>query len=302
MAPTGRARGGRAAPPLLRAQTVAALAAFLLLAGLSWATGLGAAGWTAGSLCIVGTWTAYTAAQRRRRAGPAGPADAVTLARVGLIAGVAALVGDGLFGGDVPNVLLAGLAAVALVLDAVDGAVARRTRTASALGARFDMEADALLLLVLSVHAALSVLGAWVLAIGAMRYAFAAAGRLVPRLREPLPPSDARRAVAALQGIALVAAAPDLLPVPAVTAATGGALALLVWSFGRDTLRLLRTGRSEAPVGQAGRAGEVHDAEPSKAPTSGAAGARSRGVGARLDRTLGHPERPCRLSPGRRRG
>ncbi|GAA1755271.1 CDP-alcohol phosphatidyltransferase family protein [Streptomonospora arabica] len=252
--PTGRARAEGAPLPLPGAQTVAALAAFVLLAGLSAAPGLGAAGWTAGSLCVVGTWTAYTAAQRRRHAGPAGPADAVTLARAGLIAGVAALVGDGLFGGDAPSGLLAGLAAVALALDAVDGAVARRTRTASPLGARFDMEADALLLLVLSVHVAVSVLGWWVLAIGAMRYAFAAAGRLVPRLRAPLPPSDARRAVAALQGIALVVAAFEVLPVPAATAVTGGALVLLVWSFGRDTLRLLRTGRAEPKEAAGGRA------------------------------------------------
>ena len=42
------------------------------------------------------------------------------------------------------------LAAVALVLDAVDGRVARRTGTVHPLGARFDMETDAFLILVLS--------------------------------------------------------------------------------------------------------------------------------------------------------
>ena len=48
------------------------------------------------------------------------------------------------------------LAAVALVLDGVDGQVARRTGTVSALGARFDMEVDAFLMLVLSVYVASS--------------------------------------------------------------------------------------------------------------------------------------------------
>ena len=43
------------------------------------------------------------------------------------------------------------LSSVALALDGVDGQVARRTRTVSALGARFDMEVDAFLVLVLSV-------------------------------------------------------------------------------------------------------------------------------------------------------
>ena len=74
-----------------------------------------------------------------------------------------------------PVALLVRLAAVALALDAVDGWVARRTGTVSELGARFDMEADAFLILVLSGFVADS-LGGWVLAIGLMRYAFVAAG------------------------------------------------------------------------------------------------------------------------------
>ena len=61
------------------------------------------------------------------------------------------------------------LAGVALVLDAVDGNVARRTATASAFGARFDMEVDAFIILTLSVFVA-PAYGAWVLTIGAMRY------------------------------------------------------------------------------------------------------------------------------------
>ena len=73
-----------------------------------------------------------------------------------LVGGVAALVIDHP-GGGAPLVTLITLATVALILDAVDGQVARRTATASPLGARFDMEVDAFLILVLSVHVATSL-------------------------------------------------------------------------------------------------------------------------------------------------
>ena len=79
--------------------------------------------------------------------------------------------------------MLVALAAVALVLDAVDGWVARRTGTVSALGARFDMEVDAFLILVLSGVRRRDVRPWWVLAIGAARYAFVAAGWLLPWMR-----------------------------------------------------------------------------------------------------------------------
>ena len=125
------------------------------------------------------------------------------------------------------------LAVVALVLDAVDGWVARRTGTASALGAQFDGEVDAFLILVLSVYVARSA-GAWVLAIGAARYAFLAAGWLLPWMRAPLPPRYWRKVVAATQGIVLTVAAADVLPLALTQAALLVALALLAESFGRD--------------------------------------------------------------------
>ncbi|MFA1545587.1 CDP-alcohol phosphatidyltransferase family protein [Actinomadura chokoriensis] len=163
-----------------------------------------------------------------------GPADHVTLARVVLTGGVTALVAGHLTGGG-HTVALVAAASVALVLDGVDGRVARRTGTASALGARFDMEVDAFLVLVLSVEVAWSA-GAWVLAIGAMRYVFGAAAWAAPWLRAELRPSVARKAVAVVQGVVLVAAAAGVVPHagPLVAAA----LALLVWSFGRDVLWL----------------------------------------------------------------
>ena len=76
---------------------------------------------------------------------------------------------------------IVGLGTVALVLDGVDGWIARREGTASAFGARFDMETDAALLLVLSGLAwRRGAAGPWVLGIGALRYLFVAAGRVRP--------------------------------------------------------------------------------------------------------------------------
>jgi phosphatidylglycerophosphate synthase len=115
--------------------------------------------------------------------------------------------------------------------------VARRTGTASALGARFDMEVDASLLLVLGVYAA-RPFGGWVLAIGAMRYAFVVATWILPWMRRSLPPRYWRKVVAATQGIVLVFAAADVLPRPLTAAALAVALVLLVESFGRDVVWL----------------------------------------------------------------
>jgi phosphatidylglycerophosphate synthase len=99
------------------------------------------------------------------------------------------------------------------------------------------MEVDAFLILVLSVHVALT-LGPWVMVIGALRYAFVVASWGLAWLRDPLPPSHARKVVAAVQGIALVVAASGLLPHPDVL--VGLALVSLVWSFGRDIAWLWR--------------------------------------------------------------
>ncbi|WP_351222635.1 CDP-alcohol phosphatidyltransferase family protein [Streptomyces sp. NPDC002133] len=204
----------------------------LLLVLLGIATGFGPVGWATGLAFTIGTWVVLTRALRRAQVGPFGPANRVTLARTTLVGGVTALVAES-FVSRPPTVLLTALITVALVLDAVDGHVARRTGTESCFGARFDMEVDAFLILVLSVHVALS-LGAWVLVIGAMRYAFVAAARVLPWLRGPLPPSMARKTVAALQGIVLLVAAAGIVPRPAAYVAVLAALAALVWSFGRD--------------------------------------------------------------------
>ena len=195
------------------------LAQLLVLSALAETTGLGAAGWVVGVACAV------TMAVALARGDRWGPASWVTLARATLAVGVAALVADS-FAHDTPVALLVTLAVVALALDAVDGWVARRTGTASALGARFDGEVDAFLIGALSVYVAPEY-GAWVLAIGAARYLFGAGEWLLPWMRAPLPPRRWRKVVAATQGIVLTVAAAGVLPRAVTQALLAVALALL---------------------------------------------------------------------------
>jgi phosphatidylglycerophosphate synthase len=216
------------------------LATPFILTTLSLATGLSIAGWVVG-LAVGWTATALLAVGRVRSDEPAiQPADWITLLRALLTAGVAALVADS-FVRPAHVTTLVVLATVAIVLDAVDGRVARRTGTATAFGTRFDGEVDAFLILVLSVAVSRD-LGGWVIAIGAMRYAFLVAGWLVPWLAAELPPRYWRRVVAAVQAIVLTVAVSGLLPRLVDVIAVGVALVLLAESFGRDVVWLYRTG------------------------------------------------------------
>lgn len=170
-----------------------------------------------------------------------GAANRVTLLRAWMTC-VIAMVALGALPSDSAQWTLIVLATIALSLDGVDGAIARRRGIASRFGARFDMETDALLVLVLATAVWLSgQVGAWVLLIGAMRYAFVAAGLLRASLRAPLPPSLARRVVCVVQGVALCVALGPIIPRWLASIAVGIALAMLLWSFGRDVWWLLRT-------------------------------------------------------------
>lgn len=229
--------------------TVGFAAQLALLAVLAATTGLGVAGWFVGTAYALTVCATLSLALRRSGARCLGPANQVTLARATLVGGVAALVAESL-SGPVPIAVVVGLAGVALLLDGVDGQVARRTGTVSAVGARFDMEVDAFLILVLSVLVAQD-LGGWVLAIGLIRYAFVAAAVVLPWLTAPLPPAMWRKTVAAVQGIVLVVAASGLLPRLLAVLVVGLALVSLTWSFGRDIRWLWRRRRAEIQVAPA---------------------------------------------------
>jgi phosphatidylglycerophosphate synthase len=220
------------ARPVQQETAVGAGVQLVLLALLGTAIGMGPAGWLTGLVFAFATWAVLSRALHRTRPRSFGPANRVTLGRAILVGAVTALVADS-FQSPPPLSLFVGLTAVALILDGVDGKVARRTGTSTPLGARFDMEVDAFLILVLSVYVSMA-LGAWVLLIGVMRYGFVAAARVWPWLNAPLPPSTARKTVAAVQGVFLLVAASDLLPRPVTAGVVLGALGALVWSFGRD--------------------------------------------------------------------
>jgi phosphatidylglycerophosphate synthase len=220
-------------------------AQLLLLAALAHTVGLGDAGWFVGITSALILDAALARALWRNPAARLGPADWVTLTRATLAVGVAALAADSFERGGA-TVTLVALASVALALDFVDGKVARRTSSASALGARLDGEVDAFLILALSVEVARSA-GVWVLAIGAARYAFLAGEWAFAWMRAPLPRRDWRKVVAAAQGITLTIAAAGVLPPALTRAALAAALALLAESFGRDVWWLWRHRRDTGP-------------------------------------------------------
>ncbi|MER6629734.1 CDP-alcohol phosphatidyltransferase family protein [Streptomyces sp. NPDC000987] len=243
------------ARPVQQETAVGAGVQVLLLALLGTAIGMGPAGWLTGLAFAVATWAVLSRALHRTRPASFGPANRVTLGRSILVGGVTALVADS-FESSPPVTVFVGLTAVALILDGVDGKVARATGTSTPLGARFDMEVDAFLILVLSVYVSMSM-GPWVLLIGSMRYVFVAAARVRPWLTAPLPPSTARKTVAAIQGVFLLLAASGLLPFLASFGVVATALALLVWSFGRDVAWLWRRSRTVAPEGRAAHREEL---------------------------------------------
>ncbi len=233
------------------------VAHLLVLTALAGAGALGGAGALAGLVYGAGTVALLGRALARSGALGVGPADLVTLLRSALVGGVAALVADSTTG-PVPVAALAWLAGVALALDAVDGRVARRTGTVTATGARFDMEVDSVLVLLLGVHVA-GVLGPWVLAVATVHYVFVAARWALPWLRGEVPPRHWCKVVAAVQGIVLVTVAAGVLPRAVAVAALVAVAGLLAESFGREVWWLWRSSRGSTGGGVEPRAvGSVH--------------------------------------------
>lgn len=229
---------------------LALVAGGLALLGLALATmSLLDASWGVAALAMVtylgmaaALWWALRRSPRRalRSGNGLGPANRVTLARGLLVALLAGTLAD-------PSLLathsgwLFGVALIALALDGVDGWVARRTGSASALGARFDMELDAAFILVLCLALLqLERVGPWVLAIGAMRYAFVAASWRWPWLAASLPDSRRRKAVCVWQVAALMLALLPVIPGTLAAWLVATALAGLAASFAVDVRWLHR--------------------------------------------------------------
>jgi phosphatidylglycerophosphate synthase len=203
-----------------------------------------------------------------------GAANRVTLFRAIIALPIAALVGypDLLVGLGGPGVSIAGgatgagpaslgtgaspaawwvigISTVAMVLDAVDGRIARSTGTGSVLGARFDMELDAFFLLALSLLVWQSGrAGPWVLGIGALRYLFVAAGWLTERLRGDLPESFRRKTACVVAGIALLVSLGPIIPARLAALAAAVGLVSLVYSFAVDVAWLLGRPANHEPA------------------------------------------------------
>jgi hypothetical protein len=120
-----------APPAILRASILGMLATAAVLGVVSATGGLAVAGWIAGLVTGSAAGGLLAVARARSDEPSVHPTDWVTLIRAVLVAGVAGLVADSL-NRPVSTTALVTLSTVALVLDAVDGLVARRTGTATA--------------------------------------------------------------------------------------------------------------------------------------------------------------------------
>jgi phosphatidylglycerophosphate synthase len=103
------------------------------------------------------------------------------------------------------------------------------------------METDALLILALAALVwQLGKTGPWILAAGAMRYAFVAAGLVWPRLRGRLPPSRRRQTICVAQIAALMVCLAPFVP-PDLSGPLGLlSVTLLAVSFALDVAWLAR--------------------------------------------------------------
>lgn len=204
---------------------------------------LGAASAAGFTLAIAGyaIGVALTLALFRRGFGHPtfGACNLVTLLRLALTASLLApLAGEG------NPVAIFAVAVVALCLDGVDGWLARREGRVSDFGARFDMEVDSGLAVILALNLLVAgVAGPVVLLIGLPRYIFAAGALWLPWLNGPLPPRLSRKIVCVVQIGVLVLLQLDLMSPPLVGGVVAVVATALLWSFARDILHLRQAQR-----------------------------------------------------------
>jgi phosphatidylglycerophosphate synthase len=191
--------------------------------------------------CFGGAMTLWFASSRLAPA-RFGAANRLTSVRAAGVALVAAFVGEQITPGAAWTIVA--FTIVLLILDGVDGRLARRHGQVSAFGARFDMETDAALTLVLAMLCwQADKAGAWILIVGLMRYAFVAAGLLWSWLARPLPYSRRRQTVCVLQLAGLLAVLSPLFPVPASSLVGLVTVLMLAGSFAVDIGWLAREQR-----------------------------------------------------------
>lgn len=239
------ARAAATEPRGARLGVLLAAAALVACGGVLGATIVADPGllWRAGALALAGGSLLLVLIARHLRSAAFGAANTVTLVR-----GVLTLLLLALLGAPASAALawfVVAVAAVAVALDGVDGKLARARNEASAFGARFDMETDALLILVLAALVwQLDKAGAWILLAGLLRYVFVAASYALPWLGAALPPSRRRQAVCVVQIVSLIGALVPYVPARESAALALVGLAFLVWSFAIDVAWLARHARA----------------------------------------------------------
>jgi phosphatidylglycerophosphate synthase len=179
----------------------------------------------------IGLGVQFVAARAwRNDAGGVAIANLLTLVRLGIVLGLPALLSS------LPRAGFVALVVSLLVLDGVDGRVARARSEVSKVGASFDMETDALTVMVLAFllwH--VESIGPWVLIAGLWRYGYAFVIALVPALGDS-PPSRIHRWIFSCLMIAFAGAFVPWPPLPRTLAAIGTTLVSLsfVYSLARS--------------------------------------------------------------------
>lgn len=157
----------------IQAIAVVAACALVPLSGHPWPVAVaGAVGFVLQVLAWRGRYTPR---------GSFGHANAITTLRLGAVLWVATL------GFHAPRPIVASVVVAVMLLDGLDGFVARRLGLASDFGAHLDVEVDAALVLTLGVTLwQRDGLGAWILVPGLLRYAYVLLLMCVPgRGQEP---------------------------------------------------------------------------------------------------------------------
>jgi phosphatidylglycerophosphate synthase len=181
-----------------------------------------------------------------------GSANRVTLTRAAMTSVLAGFIPEADLLDPSWRLALSLAAAAALLLDGLDGRLARRHGTATRFGARFDMEIDALAALVLSLLVfRTGQAGAWVILLGAARYLYVLAGLALPALAAEPPPSVTRKAICVVMLASLVVSLSPLLPGGIAAPLCAGAGFLLIYSFAIDCILLLRGAASRVPAAPA---------------------------------------------------
>lgn len=224
---------------------VGRFAAFAV-AGVGLVVGLGVLLFGAAGVLAVAAGTAFFAAGaflagwRLHRDDPhprLGAANVITLLRLALVS----ILVIPLAGATAAPVAIIAIATIALILDGVDGWLARRQHLSSRFGAAFDMEVDSVFALVLALLAAVvGGVGWWVILLGLPRYLFGLAQLALPWLTAPLPPRYSGKVICVIQLVVLIVLQSPWVPAVVAAALTVGVLGALAWSFGRDIVALWR--------------------------------------------------------------